>query len=101
VGFRHNEKRLLTLFLDTLKLRKLHGLVKNAATVDAYGYAIHISFGVLAMGVPMLYEYHHIGVGFCVARSTVMGNPGPRIVGRVTVRIPRFSYLKILSDRLL
>jgi hypothetical protein len=26
------------------------------------------------MGVPMLYEYHHIGVGFCVARSTKPGN---------------------------
>jgi hypothetical protein len=32
------EKRLLTLLLDTLKLRNLHSIVKNDAIVDAYWY---------------------------------------------------------------
>jgi hypothetical protein len=32
------KKRLLTLFLDVLKLRNFLGLVKNEATVDAHGY---------------------------------------------------------------
>jgi hypothetical protein len=58
--------------------------------VDAHGYVNYRNHGYA------LWHSHfvvmHIGVGFCVARSTVMGNPGPRIVGRVTVQIPTLFF---------
>ena len=59
--------------LDAGKLRNFHNSVKNEATVDVHGcvtprqryalfYRVYQRFGI------------HIGVGFCVARSTELGN---------------------------
>jgi hypothetical protein len=84
VGFRHSEKRLLTLFLDTLKPGKFQITVKNVAAVDVHGYVYYLKW-IMPCGRVLLGTIH-IGVGFCVARSTVMGNPGPQSVGRVTVQ---------------
>jgi hypothetical protein len=45
-GIQTYQRRLLTLFLDTLKLRKLQEKVKNEATVDVHGcmnLCIHIA----------------------------------------------------------
>jgi hypothetical protein len=56
---------------------------------------LYLPFGVI-----------HIGVGFCVARSTVMGNPGPQKAGRVTEQtLTLFFYvynllLTMLSESL-
>ena len=59
--------------LDAGKLRNFHNSVRNEATVDVHGcvtprqryalfYRVYQRFGI------------HIGVGFCVARSTELGN---------------------------
>jgi hypothetical protein len=40
-GSRHNEKRLLTLFLGCMKSGSFIGLVKNVATVDVHGYVYY------------------------------------------------------------
>jgi hypothetical protein len=40
----------------------------------------------------ILFGVYHIGVGFCVARSTVMGNAKASNRGTSDGGLPRFSY---------
>ena len=79
------EKRLLTLCSDALKLRNFQGIAKNKATIDAHGYAlgkrsvysccVRIQFWMRTHDVFYIYMLFslHIGVGFCVARSSDFG----------------------------
>lgn len=76
------QRRLQRRFvLDVWKLRNFHGTIKNEATVDVrwicctrqpHLYPFSISTGVLKDKVCSCHT--HIGVGFCVARSIVLGN---------------------------
>lgn len=68
-------KRLLTLCSWRSETSQLSTTVKDEATVDALWMCVHLARSMLyrQIGYP-LGEIYHIGVGFYVARSTVVGN---------------------------
>lgn len=63
--------RLSTLFLDTLKLRKLHEFVRTEATVDAYVVCIN-PFGVVCKHV--IDNWYILREASAVVRPTNSGN---------------------------
>ena len=68
-------KRLLTLCSWRSETSQLSTTVKDEATVDALWMCVHLAWSMLYRQIGYaLGEIYHVGVGFYVARSTVMGN---------------------------
>jgi hypothetical protein len=79
------KKRLLTLFLDCLKLRNFHTIVKNVAAVDAHGYVYYPNW------IRPIYWYVLFGVYISAWASALLVQQWwamrrPQAVGRVTVQ---------------
>ena len=88
-------KRLLTLCSWRLETSQLSDPVKSEATVDALWMCIHLAHGIpcrkVGCAVGLVY---HIGVGFCVARSTGLGNAKASSRGTSDSQRPTlFSYM--------
>ena len=67
-------KRLLTLCSWRSETSQLSTTVKDEAAVDALWMCVHLAWSMLYRQIGYaLGEIYHIGVGFYVARSTVMG----------------------------
>ena len=83
--------------LDTSESRKFFTVVKDKATVDAYGYVfadilcLCLSCSARWVWCIVWIVYMHISVGFCVARSDWVGNAKALIWGTGNgYRLPRF-----------
>ena len=71
--YRHTYKRrLLDAYSWQLEIWQFLIIVKNEATVDAHG-DVNSATVLLASLQARLYGYLHTCVGFCVARSSMMG----------------------------
>lgn len=76
------------------KSGSFNNLVKNKATVDAYGYVISKHSGCLRVNASALCAYYISAWASALLVSTRWAMPEPLHVGRVTGQIPTLFYFK-------